>query len=182
MILHSAFLHSTKIPEYRIGIKLDKEPLAIEQNNYLTKIVNIYIFYDLDAWPKIPLINFTIKSCLFGEISIIENSHKEKWVYSGYGIAFEWSFGNDYATNAIIFGVDNNSSSHADNLKNNLLVLGEGDTFGINGSFGAPEKKFSINFSKANTKFCLSLHYNADNSYLFVNGKEIIKFKADKKC
>ena len=27
-------------------------------------------------------------------------------------------------------------------------------------------------------KFCLSLHYNGANSYLFVNGKEIIKFKA----
>ena len=49
----------------------------------------------------------------------------------------------------------------------------------INGSFGSPEKRFSINFSKANTKFCLILHYNADNSYLFVNGKTILKFKAN---
>ena len=56
-------------------------------------------------------------------------------------------------------------------MKNNFLILAEGDTFGINASFGAPEKTFSINFSKANTKFCLSLHYNADNSYFFVNGK-----------
>ena len=30
-------------------------------------------------------------------------------------------------------------------------------------------------------KFCLSFHYNADNIYLFVNGKEIFKFKADNK-
>ena len=37
---------------------------------------------------------------------------------------------------------------------------------------------YSINFTKVNTKFCLSLHYNGDNSYLFVNGTEIIKFKA----
>ena len=43
------------------------------------------------------------------------------------------------------------------------------------------KKKFSINFTKANRKFCLSLHYNADNSYLFVNGKDIFKFKADYK-
>ena len=42
-------------------------------------------------------------------------------------------------------------------------------------------KKFDINFSKAKTKFCLSLHYNDDNSYLFVNGKEIYKFKASNK-
>ena len=31
---------------------------------------------------------------------------------------------------------------------------------------------------KKNAKFCLSLHYNGANSYLFVNGTEIIKFKA----
>ena len=37
---------------------------------------------------------------------------------------------------------------------------------------------YSINFTKINAKFCLSLHYNGDNSYLFVNGTEIIKFEA----
>ena len=41
-----------------------------------------------------------------------------------------------------------------------------------------PEKMYSINFTEKNKKFCLSLHYNGANSYLFVNGKEIIKFKA----
>ena len=39
----------------------------------------------------------------------------------------------------------------------------------------------SINFSKANTKFCLSLYYNGDNSYLLANGKEFFKFKANNK-
>ena len=51
----------------------------------------------------------------------------------------------------------------------------------INGRFGSPEKKFSISFSKADPKFCLSFHYNGNKSYLFVNGKEIFKFKADSK-
>ena len=60
-------------------------------------------------------------------------------------------------------------------------MLGEGPTFGINGRFASPEKKFSINFRKAKTKFYLSLHYNADNSYFFVNWKEIFKFKAENK-
>ena len=73
--------------------------------------------------------------------------------------------------NCFNFGANNNSSSYAGNRKNNFLTLGEGLTFGINGKFGSPEKKFRINFTKANPKFCLSLHYNADNSYLFVNGK-----------
>ena len=53
--------------------------------------------------------------------------------------------------------------------------------FGINRSFGRVKKKFSISFSKENTKFCLRLHYNAGYSYFFVNGKEILKFKPDNK-
>ena len=41
---------------------------------------------------------------------------------------------------------------------------------------------YSINFSKDNIKFCLSLHYNEANGYLFVNGTEIIKFVASPLC
>ena len=37
---------------------------------------------------------------------------------------------------------------------------------------------YSINFTVTKKKFCLSLHYNGSNSYLFVNDTEIIKFKA----
>ena len=36
----------------------------------------------------------------------------------------------------------------------------------------------SDNFSDHREKYCLSLHYNGANSYLFVNGTKIIKFKA----
>ena len=37
---------------------------------------------------------------------------------------------------------------------------------------------YSVNFTVLNKKFCLILHYNGANSYLFVNGTEIYKFKA----
>ena len=37
---------------------------------------------------------------------------------------------------------------------------------------------YSINFTVTTKKICLSLHYIGANSYLFVNGTEIIKFKA----
>ena len=40
------------------------------------------------------------------------------------------------------------------------------------------EKKYSINFTEINKKFCLSSHYNGTNSCLFVNDTGIIKFKA----
>ena len=51
----------------------------------------------------------------------------------------------------MVFGVVNSSSSHSDNIKNHFLISGEEDTYGINGNFGAPKKKFCINFSKAKT-------------------------------
>ena len=66
-------------------------------------------------------------------------------MHSGYGIAFNWkilwSFNDDFARNVIIFAIDDSSSSNTDNLKHDFLILGEEDTFGINGSFGAQEKK-----------------------------------------
>ena len=48
-------------------------------------------------------------------------------------------------------------------------MLGEGLTDNINGSVGAAEKKFGINFSKAKTNFCLSMHYNGDNDCMFLS-------------
>ena len=50
--------------------------------------------------------------------------------------AGSWSFNNDFARNVIIFSDNNSSLTHADNHKNNFLILGEGPTYGINGSFG----------------------------------------------
>ena len=52
-LLYTAFLHTTKHSEYRTEIKFEKDPLALEKNNYLTKIVNVCIVYDLDDWSKI---------------------------------------------------------------------------------------------------------------------------------
>ena len=97
-------------------------------------------------------------------------------MYIRYGITFDsggsWTFDNGTARNVIIFGVDSTSSSHVDNRKNNFLTLGLGPTYGINVKFDSSEKKFSINFTKANTISCLNLYYNNDNSYLFVHRKK----------
>ena len=41
--LYTAFLHSIKLSGYKMGKKIDTDPLTVEQNNYLTKIVNVYI-------------------------------------------------------------------------------------------------------------------------------------------
>ena len=67
---------------------------------------------------------------------------------------------------------------HANNKVNNVLVLGKAFTQGINGTTIYAEKMYSTNCTVDNKKFCLSFHYDGDNSYLFVNGKEVQKFKA----
>ena len=82
-------MHSIKLSDCKIGIIFDKDPLAIEQNNYLSKIVNTSIVYDLDTWPRNPTNNFKLKDCLFGATNIVKNSDKEKYVYNRYGITFD---------------------------------------------------------------------------------------------
>ena len=69
------------------------------------------------------------------------------------------------------------SSIHIDNKKKDILILGRGPTQGLESTL-TPEKIYSINFTEKNKKLCLSFHSNGVNSYLFVNGTEIQKFKA----
>ena len=61
-------------------------------------------------------------------------------------------------------------SVHANNKTKNILVLGKDFIQGLDNTAIYAEKLYSVNFTKTNTKFCLSLHYNAGNSYLFVYG------------
>ena len=74
--------------------------------------------------------------------------------------------------------MDIRSSVHIDNKEKDILILGSGPTQGLGEDSLTAEKMYSINFSETRKKFFLSSHYNGVNSYLFVNGTEIIKFKA----
>ena len=49
------------------------------------------------------------------------------------------------------------SSTHIDNKKKDILVLGIGPTQKLESTLTA-EKKYSINFTVAKRKFCRSLH------------------------
>ena len=53
-----------------MGIKFDKDSLAVKQNNHESENVNVYIAYDLDAWPGSPTNSFKYKNCLFGATSL----------------------------------------------------------------------------------------------------------------
>ena len=60
---------------------------------------------------------------------------------------------NDFARNVVTFGVDNSSSSHFDNHKNNFLILSEGSTSDINGSFSSPGKYLVLILVKQTQNF-----------------------------
>ena len=68
------------------------------------------------------------------------------------------------------------SSVHANNRTKNILILGQSITQGLDNTTLISLDQ--VNVSATKKRFCLILHYNGTNSYLFVNGIEIIKFKA----
>ena len=63
-------------------------------------------------------------------------------------------------------------------IKKDILIVGKGPTQALDNTTLTAETGFSISFSEQGNKFRLCLHYNGMNSYAFVNGFEIYKFKA----
>ena len=168
--------------ESRIRVKFTRSCLIQDKIIFNHgKVVNIYIVYELGASTS-NIGDPTLKSCLFGAVTLRKNADVEKYKYSSYGIGFDrrssFSFpGGGFGQNILIFGVDMSSSIHIDNKKKDILIFGRGPTQGLVSTLTA-EKMYSINFTVTRKKLCLSLHYNGANSYLFVNGTEIYKFKA----
>ena len=171
-----------------------------QQNNILTSsndpvvnknVVDIYIAYKLDPIASTRGITFTIQNALFGAMQITKNTtDNSKSNYKEYGICFNEGseFGHTItegghahttdARNVLIFGVDMSFSVHATNRANNVYLMGTGLTQGIHDTTIYAEKNFYRNFTDFGKKFMLSLHYNGDDSYLFVNGRQELKFKA----
>ena len=171
-----------------------------QQNNVLTSsndhvinknVVNIYIVYKLDPLASTRDKSFTIQNALFGAMQITKNAtDNDKNNYKGYGICFDErnEFGHTItegghahitdARNVLIFVADMSSSVHTTNRANPIYLMDTGLTQGINDTTIYAEKNFYRNFTDFGKKFVLSLHYNGDNSYLFVHGRQELKFKA----
>ena len=113
---------------------------------------------------------------------MITNADIDKYGYFGYGIGFDrrssLSFpGGGFGQNELIFGVDMSFSAHIDIKKKRHFNSWKRTNARIRTYFNC-RKNVLINFTVTKKKFCLSLHYNGVNSYLFVNGTEIYKLKA----
>ena len=170
----------------RMSVRLEgvyfKQMRLLCPNN--DNIVNIYIVYLIDPISNFRNTDYTVQNALFGGVKITKNAtDTSKHKYERYGICFDEGgtfskSGINNGRNVLIFGVHENSSVHANNKANNIYVMGDLFVQGINDTTLYAEKIYSQNFTAANKKFVLSLHYNGDDSYLFVNGKQELKFKA----
>ena len=106
----------------RVNFEFSKSALVQKSffsSLYSNFILNLYIFYELNTWPRNPANKFSLKKYLFCTVKLARNTIKSKFTYNGRGIAFDeegsLSFGNDFARNVVIFGVDSKSTSHTDN-------------------------------------------------------------------
>ena len=154
---------------------------AIIPNN--DNAINIYCVYEIQPISSSRDTTFTIQNALFGASQITKNADTSKYDYKGYGICFDegGTFNHKITEdgcvhtamgrNAIIFGVDMSSSIHATNRANNIYVMGEGLIQGILEATLYAEKNYWRNFTDPGKKYIITLHYNGDESYLFVNGR-----------
>ena len=154
-----------------------------------SNVINIYIVYKLTPISSTRNTDYTIQNALFGSMKITKNTDSSKNNCKRYGLCFDegGEFGHTVkqgnfnrttnAKNVIIFGVDMSSSVHVTNRVNNIYVMGKEFIQGINDTTIYAEKLFHNNFTEHGVKFVLSLHYNGDNSYLFANGRQELKFK-----
>ena len=171
---------------YLSGNYFKQDRTRIPNNN---NGINIYCIYKLDPIASSRDTTFTIQNALFGAMQITKNADTSKYDYKGYGICFDEGdqFGHTvteggfaHTTNArkvLILGADMSFSVHATNRANHIYVMGKGFAQGIHDTTLSAEKKFYRNFTDPGKTFVLSLHYNGDDSYLFVNGRQELKFK-----
>ena len=156
-------------------------------------VINIYCVYEIQPISSSRDTNFTIQNALFGVMQITKNAtDNSKNDYKGYGICFDErsQFGHTIteggrahttnSRNVFIFGVDMNFSVHTTNRANSIYVMGDGLTQGIHDTTLYAENNYWRNFTDSGKKFVFSLHYNGDESYFFVNGRQELKFKAKK--
>ena len=165
---------------YLNGNHFQQNKVIIPNNN---NVINIYCVYQIEPISSSRDDTFTVQNALFGAMEITKNADTSKYKYKRYGICFDegglFSIGNiNKGRNVTIFGVHENSVIHSNNKANNIFIMGDTFVQGINDTTLHAAKMHSQNSTQPSTKFVLSLHYNGEDSYLFVNGKQELKFKA----
>ena len=131
---------SPKLVWYNSRIKLKFKGSCIKQEDKTVftpkNVVNIFIVYDFDTWPRDINTDFTFKNCFFGSVKLTKNAEPNNYKYSSQGIGCDsrsfylWP-DNTTRRSVIIFGADMNSYVHIDNKEKDILILGDGPTQGL---------------------------------------------------
>ena len=162
-------------------VKFTGSCLKTDETSFNSTKINLYIVFEIKSWPFYFDNGFKLRN-LLGGVKLTENPDLDKYPYSGYGILFDLleafslpnvGFGKDVG----IFAAYMISSAHVENKKIYILILGKGPLQGLDTTTLTEEAEYSINFTEAGKKFCLSLHYNGSNSYLFVNSIKMYQLK-----
>ena len=180
--------NDSRLYVYLSGNHFQQNKVIIPNND---NVINIYCVYEIQPIASSRDTSFTIQNALIGAMQITKDAtDNSKNNYKGFGIYFDErsQFGHTITEdgrahttngrNVLIFGVDMSFSVHATNRANNIYVMGDGLTQGIHDTTLYVEKNYWRNFTDPGKKFVLSLHYNGDDSYLFINGRQELKFKA----
>ena len=149
------------------------------------KVINIYISYSLQPLLRNLFTDFTLNNCLLGSVKVTKNADPDKYKQSSYGIGFDSRseclfIDGTIRKNVIIFGSDMSSYVHIDNKNKDILLLVESSTQRLDDTALTAEAIYPISFTQPKKRSVLSLHYNGNNSFLFVNATNIYQFKAKK--
>ena len=77
----------------------------------------------------------------------------------------------------LLFLDGKSSFVHINNNRNDILILCQGPTQGLDNTTLTAEAIYHINFTQPSERFELSLLYNGSNSFLFVHGTITYQFK-----
>ena len=175
-----------KMYVYLQGSHFQQNNVLASNNDHVinNNVINSYIVYKLDPIASSRDATFTIQNALFGAMQITKNVDTSKYDYKGYGICFDegGQFGHtttegDFAhttnaRNVLIFRVDMSFSVHANNRANHIYVRVQ-NLFKALMILQFMQKKTFIE----TLQILVILHYNGNNSYLFVNGRQELTFK-----
>ena len=149
------------VRKFKFLFNIQRKCLKTKKSNFYSSKYNKF-FYCLCIRYIARDSDYSLKNCLFGGLELAKNADPDKYVYNGYGTGFDprskFSLPDgSVGKNVIIFGVDMSSSVHI-----------EGPTQELDDTTLTAEAKYSINFSRQNKNFCLSLHYNGGKSFYFL--------------
>ena len=175
------------ISNEKIGIRFsDGDYFKQEKVDYSRcNIINVYIVYKL-THRIITGDGIVQLNGLFGNLKIGNTKNTLHYrYYDAIGVFFNARSGyggnglNEHR-NLILYGADMKNSSHTTNKKHRLYILGKIFTQRLQygATIYAEHDYVKVNGTQVNKKFILSIHYNGDNLYMFINGVQKFKLKA----